>query len=317
MPHAVPDYERFASDADNGAVLNVKGWTWPNERRFNAWFARHAFEGSGHIVDLGCMSGSSTVALADGLSKNPRVRGRKVHAYDRFIKSWDAIPGEPLERVPKGDDFFDVYLECTGPWRDWIVTHREEIGLDSVWADGEIEFLVVDLMKSFPTTRAVAKCFYPWLAAGRSHLVHQDFIFYGTPWIHLLQFRLRHCFDPVFEIPESCSYVFRLVERPAAEALEAAVDFSAITPEEIEDAFDYCERLVVKNSPAPVKCAKAMAYCNCGGLSRRGTGSPLDFAGWMERAHAALAGIDHSLRSHRDCARAASEISRVASLPGP
>jgi len=311
MPPPQIDYERFAADADSSAVQSVKGWTWPNERRFNTWFTRHAFEGSGDVVDLGCMSGSSTIALADGLSRNARAQGRKVHAYDQFIKSWDAIPGEPLEQVPTGSDFYDVFLANTAPWREWIVPHRERISDDTAWTGGEIELLVVDLMKSFPTTGTVVTCFYPALAAGRSHVVHQDFIFYGTPWIHLLHHRLRHRFDPVFEIPDSCSYVFRLADRPTADELEAAVDFSGITPDEIEAAFDYCQGLVTKNSAAPLKAAKAMAYYHAARLYRRRKASPLGFQDWMERARAALAAIDESLRPHRDYVRAAKEIAQA------
>lgn len=207
------DFTRFEASLLDPAVGTFKGWTLPNERRFNEWFAREVHEGRGAIVDLGCMNGSSTGALASGLAANGRVTGRKVQAFDRFIKTWPRIPGEPLEDIPIGGDFFHRFLEHTAPWKDLIEPYRGDAGTIA-WSEGPIEYLLVDLMKSWDTASMVTERFFPLVLDRGGLVVHQDFLHFYTPWIHVIMHRLRDALEPAFEIPNSCSMVFRKVRPP-------------------------------------------------------------------------------------------------------
>src|SRR5262245_47530577 len=87
----------------------------PWERQWSKEYVRTAYTGKGHIVDLGCWLGSSTVALAKGLrdNSNPDTDRCIVHAYDRFI--WEAymkevVAGTPLAgKYRPGDSFRDEF----------------------------------------------------------------------------------------------------------------------------------------------------------------------------------------------------------------
>ncbi|MFM7077268.1 MAG: hypothetical protein ACKO3G_14585, partial [Planctomycetaceae bacterium] len=55
-------YEQFASYPLDEAVGKIAGWTTPQERQFNQWYAATVYGGVGEVVDLGSMTGSSAAA---------------------------------------------------------------------------------------------------------------------------------------------------------------------------------------------------------------------------------------------------------------
>ena len=303
MLRSAIDYSRSEAEPLDDSVKNIKGWTHPNERRFNQWFAREIYKGRGRIIDLGCMSGSSTAPLASGLVANRSgFAGEKVHAYDQFVKQWETIPGEPLEDIPRGGDFLSRFAENTGPWRDHIEVHREDIG-KAAWPGEPIEFLLVDVMKSWITAKAIVDAFFPSVLVEDGHIVHQDFLHYYTPWIHLVMYRLRESIVPVFEIPTSCSLVFRVKKQPDNGDYARAVDFSNVTVEEVDETYRYSDSLVHKNSKAPLKAAEAMLYYHYAHYQRHHKATPSTFDAWMALAVERYKSIPADLRSHRDVPR--------------
>jgi hypothetical protein len=102
-------------------------------------------------------------------------------------------------------------------------------------------------------------------------LVHQDFAHAFTPWIHLLQYRLRACFEPVADIPGSCSLVFRVRRRVSARLLGGPYDFSSFGPAEVEEAFAHSRALVDRAKRARVAAGEVMWFVYAGrpDLARR------------------------------------------------
>lgn len=302
------DFTRFEASLLDPAVGTFKGWTLPNERRFNEWYAREVYEGRGAIVDLGCMNGSSTGALASGLAANGRVAGRKVQAFDRFIKTWPRIPGEPLEDIPTGGDFFHRFLEHTAPWKDLIEPYRGDAGTIA-WSEGPIEYLLVDLMKSWDTASMVTERFFPLVLDRVGLVVHQDFLHFYTPWIHVIMHRLRDALEPAFEIPDSCSMVFRKVRPLGVDECRRAADFSSIDVDEVDEAFDRSAGLITRNSKGPIWAAKATYFAHW--ARRAGSESDMDpeFCRWMERAIEEFRRIAPEFRSEREVGKVADFLS--------
>jgi hypothetical protein len=187
------------------------------EREYLHTFALKKYAGQGAIVDLGCWLGSSTIALASGLREHPdlQLRSALVHAYDPFI--WDrwmndvsAVRQTPLDgKYKTGESFLEAGRELTEPWKDNI---RFSPGnLSSIgWFGGLIEFLFVDAMKSWQLSNCIIHDFYPSLIPGISILVQQDFGNFYVYWIHLITYRLREYFQPIYDVPYSESLCFKV-----------------------------------------------------------------------------------------------------------
>jgi hypothetical protein len=187
------------------------------EREYLHTFALKKYAGQGAIVDLGCWLGSSTIALASGLREHPdlQLRSALVHAYDPFI--WDAwmndvsaVRQTPLDgKYKTGESFLEAGRELTEPWKDNIRFYPGN--LSSIgWFGGLIEFLFVDAMKSWQLSNCIIHDFYPSLIPGISILVRQDFGNFYVYWIHLITYRLREYFQPIYDVPYSESLCFKV-----------------------------------------------------------------------------------------------------------
>ncbi len=239
------------------------GMTFPNERRLARFFAREAFSGHGEIVDLGSWWGASAAAAADGLD----ARGAgvpssvKVHAYDNFLwAAWmDEVYPSLAGRHKPGESFLEDFQKAISPWSKRIEVHAEDLAATR-WTGGPVEYLFVDAMKSWELARAIAGEFFTRMIPGRGFIVHQDFKHYGTPWIHLLMYRLRRQCRFVYNVPEACSVVFQVTEPLDAAACEHATAFSTFTLGEIGRAFEYSASLCAEQERSEVLAAKVMLF---------------------------------------------------------
>jgi hypothetical protein len=240
------------------------GMTWITERDWWFNYTSERYTGKGAIVDLGCWFGSTTIALAEGLSKNPseKARDAKIEAMDLFKwKEWMeySVKGSVYEgRFKDDDDFQEVFLEITAPYRNNIVCTKADLSKYR-WKGGDIEFLLVDAMKSWKLSNNIQRSFYPFLVPGLSVLLHQDFAHYYPIWIHLHQYRLREYFNPLPDTIQCNSLAFEYVKRIPPELLEKPLSIDDFTPSEIEDAFAYSLSLVAPVNIPHVKAAHVMA----------------------------------------------------------
>lgn len=241
----------------------VHGMTSIQEQNYFRQYAQSIYSGEGEIVDLGCWLGSTTIPLVKGLIDNPneRTREKRIHAYDLFVwAEWmDPFLSGCARHYFSGDSFLDEFKVRTRAYADRIKVYPgdlQQIG----WGDEPIEFLLVDVMKSWDLARFVVENFCTKLIPEKALLLHQDFKHYYTPWIHLIQYRLRECFTFETDLANSASVVFRL-NKPLDCDLGWLADLKSFSDTEVDDAFEYSMSLVSsKSSSNNIAAAKVMHF---------------------------------------------------------
>jgi hypothetical protein len=241
-----------------------------------AWTRRHVAEsytGAGHLVDLGCWLGSSTIAMAQGLHENrhPQAQRRRIHAYDRFTwEEWmePIVAGTRLaDSYEPGDLFLDEFARQVRRWQHRIAVHVGDL-LQENWLGEPIEFLFIDAMKSWDLAKRIHCQFFPHLLPGRSLIVHQDFVHYCTYWIHLLVWRFRDYFDPVCHVPNSPSVVFRSVARVPSELLSMRWSLASFSDAEFEAAHAYACSIVSPKNHSEIRLTRIMGLLHKGERER-------------------------------------------------
>lgn len=243
----------------------------PQEIAWTEAQLRDCYASEGLVVDLGCWLGSSTGALARGLEQGGHAG--VVHAFDRFIwESWmdEMVGGTRLAGQYRAGDCFRADFERqTRRHRSRIVIHAGDL-LETRWSGEPIEFLFIDVMKSWPLAGRVAQQFFPSLLPGVSLIQHQDFVHEYTSWIPLLAYRLRDYFEPVCHVAGSPSVVFRCVKAIPPAAVAGPWDFAAFSADEFEAAFTWAEELVEPPLRDRIRLARIMAFIHQGLIIRAG-----------------------------------------------
>ncbi|HEX8250256.1 MAG TPA: hypothetical protein VF599_18935 [Pyrinomonadaceae bacterium] len=241
------------------------GMTSKTEQDYFAAYGEKNYSGKGEIVDLGCWLGSTTIPLIKGLLKNPAFTesNRKVYAYDLFIWfDWmnASTAGTNLAgKYKEGDNFVEEFKARTKEFARRIEIREgdlKQIG----WTGENIEFLLVDAMKNWDLTNAIARSFYPSLIPGESIVLHQDYAHFFTPWIHLLQWRFRENFAFAGEVPKSQSVIFRYENKISGELLNKNYSFESFSDADVNAAFDYSLNLVSTEKLPNVAASKVMWF---------------------------------------------------------
>jgi hypothetical protein len=217
--------------------------------------------GEGRIVDLGCWMGSTAVALAEGVHR--AGRDERVEAFDIFI--WEPWMDRSHARIVHG-----IYLQGESflPEARRIIEQHGRGLVDLKWADltayewsgGPLKLLLVDAMKTVALTRQIAATFYPSLR--RDALVlHQDFKHFSTPWIHILQARLRPHFRFIHSVERGGTVGLRVVEPMSREQIQAALNFERMTEAETDACFEYSQSLLRPCEREQVAASHATYYC--------------------------------------------------------
>ena len=250
------------------------GMTSQDEQAYFEEYARSTYTGAGEIVDLGCWLGSTTIPLARGVAANPSSQAsrKKIHSFDVFTwELWmdDCVKGADLEAKYKpGESFLEEFKKRTVPWADQIQVYAGDLRRFG-WNGEDIEFLLIDAMKSWELADTIVRTFYPYLIPKKSYVFHQDFAHYYTSWIHLIQYRLRNWFRFVCAIPNSSGFVFEYVSQIPVEMLSVSYSASSFSEEEIECAFEYSMGLVSdKLTQAAIASAKVMLFIHAGNRAR-------------------------------------------------
>lgn len=250
-------------------VGSIPAMSAEQETAYIERYARDEYTGRGEIVDLGCWMGATTVAIARGLEGNarPAATGRKVHAFDRFVwESWmdQFVVDTPLGgRYRPGDSFSELFLANTAEWGHRVESHAGDL-LRPDWAGQPVEFLFVDAMKSWELAHSIALTFFPCLLPGVSTVMHQDFCHFGTYWIHLVMYRLRRYFEPVCDLKDAWSVVFKCREAIPAEVFAEPVTLGSFSPDELDAAFAHSAGMVSPDKRAQLVGAHAIALLHAG-----------------------------------------------------
>jgi len=243
------------------------GMTIRNEQKYFNWYAQNIYLGKGSIVDLGCWLGSTTIPLVQGLMVNRAVSQnmKKVYAYDLFQwVSWmDGMKNSVTAHLKEGDDFISVFQHVTKDYQAYIEVEKADL-TKYQWKKGDIEFLLVDAMKSEELAEHISKQFYPHLIPGSSYLLHQDYAHFYTPWIHLLQYTLRDYFEFVYHVYDTPSVVFKCKKRVPDALLEQTYVPTNFTDDFVRAAFDYSLQWVSGHPRNNVAAAHCMYYVHKG-----------------------------------------------------
>lgn len=243
-------------------LVKLKGMISENEREFLFHYASKVFTGKGMVVDLGCWLGATTVSLALGLKDASRLQnsGKIIYAYDLF--QWNHVfnqhvVGTELEKLfIEGDDFIGEYEKNVASYRDVIEIRRDIIS--SGWHGENIEFLLIDAMKTPEVAKAIVTGFYPYLMPKVSFVYHQDFDHYLTPWVHVLIYLHRPYLKHIHDVPGSGGTVFECVKSIPKEILTK--DFMKLKEVDADDAFKYCRRIAHKSKYTGIAAAHVMYY---------------------------------------------------------
>lgn len=245
------------------------GMTTPEEQAYLREYVHRHFFGAGEIVDLGCWLGSTTISLASGIARNPRRAGRRVHAYDRFIwyDRWNHIGGDMTSTMRHGQSFRAEFERRLGDLREHVVVNEADL-VRTTWDHGPIEVLVVDAMKNWKLCSAISRNFLPSVIPGIGLVVHQDFKFWGCPWIHLTMYRLRDLFALETDLTYSGSTVFRLLTTPSTPRISQELQPTDFPVDEIDAAYAHWRSILSGPMQVELDCARVLA------LSEAGVASP-------------------------------------------
>jgi hypothetical protein len=191
------------------------------ERGLLYWLARDHYRGAGRIVDGGCFTGGSTLALARGVVDGPTGgKGRPIHVYDLFradeymVEHYLRPAGLPYGA---GDSFraeFDRTTRAVAPLLRVEEGDIQRIG----WTGEPIEILFIDVAKDWDLNEVLLRDFFPRLIPGRSVVVQQDFVFHFCPWVAVTMEHLADFFEYLGFV-EHCSTVYLNTRRIPPEAL--------------------------------------------------------------------------------------------------
>ena len=176
-----PLYWREEAVTVPAEALSVPTMLSTEESRLLYWLACERVPRNGTVVDLGCFAGGSTARLAAGLAESEGT----VEAFDFFRVS---DPQKERYLYPagvatfEGRDMLPVVRSFLSPWADHIRLHQGDVCAQR-WTGGEISILVIDVAKKPHIADHIAQTFFPYLAPGRSIIVHQDYQHWRQPWI--------------------------------------------------------------------------------------------------------------------------------------
>jgi ubiquinone/menaquinone biosynthesis C-methylase UbiE len=198
------------------ACARVPTMLIPDELRLLSYLADADYTGAGAIIDAGCFLGGSTVALADGLRRNLRRRGRPaeklIHSYDRFeVEDWTRGTYFPRS-TPAGESFRPLFDRNIASCADLVEVHAGDVQAEG-WSGGPIELLFIDVAKHWEVCDHVTWTFFPHLIPGRSVVIQQDYLYHHwVAWLHVTMEYYADYFRYVCDTGVN-SVVFRYVRR--------------------------------------------------------------------------------------------------------
>lgn len=179
----------WREDPVPAACTDVPTMLVPDELRLLHHLAENYYSGIGVIVDGGSFLGGSTVALAEGLRRNPRRHrlgnGKPIHSFDRFeVEEWTRGVFFP-ESTPAGASFREQFERNIAPYDDLVDVHAGDV-CGQEWNAGPIEILFIDLAKHWTVCDWLTWQFFPHLIPGRSLVVQQDYLYHHwVGWLHV------------------------------------------------------------------------------------------------------------------------------------
>ena len=194
------------------------------ERRLLYSLARDYARDDAAIVDAGSFLGGSTVALLAGVRDRAQPwSGPPVESYDLFQVDEYMVPKFFADdrSLRLGDSFRSRFDAHVARFEVPHVAHEGDI-TQIGWSGGPIDVLFLDVLKSWEINDAVLRDFFPALVPGRSVIVHQDYGWGDTPWIHIAVELMRDSLV-LIDWMEWGSHVFFVERELPADVLQRGV----------------------------------------------------------------------------------------------
>lgn len=224
------------------------------------------YTGEGRIVDAGCFTGKSTVALCSAIEVRRSGRRVPVVALDRFVATDSYLVEHFAEHgldIRMGESYLDLFLDRIAPYRDLVEVRCGELLQAGRMVD-PIDVLVVDIAKSPASNVYILRHWFPLLRPKVSIVIHQDFHAPTQHWIASSMGALLDWFDVgTPRTGESASFLLRRPLTPQALASASAHPFHP-------DAVDRIGRVA---EAIPTRCTGALRLMQCVLLHRLGQGS--------------------------------------------
>lgn len=198
------------------------------------WLTQHYFNDCGQVVELGSFVGGSTAHLAHGLRARGKSVNGKVHAFDRFTCAEDMKADLLYKKgiAPfEGESILWLSQKLLSDYSSLINFVPGDV-LDATWNEESIEILFIDVSKSYKLNDHIIQTFFPWLIAGHSIVIQQDYLLNSTPW----NIATMELLDDHFELigwTEQNSALFLCNKVPDAKTIERALSHN-LTPDVVE-----------------------------------------------------------------------------------
>jgi hypothetical protein len=220
----------------------------------------------GAIIDLGCWLGSTTISMAKGL----REAGSdgKIYAFDLF--KWDAWMDDYSDdhwcEYQHGESFLPETRRRVSEYKKHVNLIEADL-TTYAWKHGKIRLLLIDAMKSWELATDIAREFFPFLVKD-ARVLQQDYLAFSVPYMPILHYRLRGYMHYDAHVDVGATVGFRVVnEIPLEEAIKAG-DFSQLTDEEAEAAFDWSHRTIGDGARIGTALVRVMYYIGKNDLKR-------------------------------------------------
>lgn len=161
------------------------------EKRMLYYLALNDYSGEGSIADLGSYLGGSTICFATALGQRAFARPL-IHSYDLFRVDFSRQCAERShfpDSLTKDGRTREVFDNNLRDYLSLITVHEGDV-LDFS-AEEPVEYLFVDIAKSYKVMDHLLLKFFPALIAEKSLIIMQDYLWGSTgPWHHVVMEKL-------------------------------------------------------------------------------------------------------------------------------
>ncbi|MGQ9832068.1 MAG: hypothetical protein ACUVQI_10890 [Thermochromatium sp.] len=162
-------------------------------------------------------------------------------------------------RVKVNENYRFLFEECVRDIMPLLHIHETDLR-NAEWCGEPIEFLSVDAMKSTELMAGIHKTFFGNLIPGRGYVYHQDYVHFYHGWIHVSLYLLRDYLELVYEVPSSTALLFKCTREIPPTALDLPATPRDMSPELIDEAFDWNMSLVSQPLRHAIAAAHTMMY---------------------------------------------------------
>jgi predicted O-methyltransferase YrrM len=203
--------------------------------------ARTHVRGDGDVVDFGCTIGTTTRALAEGLSANEHARsGARVHAYDSFVHDHPSLDRVLGDDVAEGASLVPLFTEALAEHDANLYAIEPHLAR---WYGAPIELFVGGAIRTARTNAHLISEFSPYFLAGKTVLVYREALLPYRPWIALTMAYLHEHLE-LLRLSDSAA-VLGFVSPLRAEQITRLIEDRFTAVERLELIRGYAEGLAV------------------------------------------------------------------------